>query len=71
MKMDIRNFFKNNVVSSSEVRVNDDIRKTHTAENNAAQVTGINNETGDCSAAMATTKAFYNYRPGSTKRFYK
>ena len=36
--MDIRNFFKNSVVSSSEVRVNDDIRETHTAEDNAAQV---------------------------------
>ena len=54
--MDIRNFFKNSVVSSSEVRVNDDIRETHTAEDNAAQVTGTNNETGECSAAMATTQ---------------
>ena len=52
--MDIRNFFKNSVVSSSEVRVNDDIRETHTAEDNAAQVTGINNETDECSVAMAT-----------------
>ena len=26
MKMDIRNFFKNSVVSSSKVRVNDDIQ---------------------------------------------
>ena len=56
MKIDIRNFYKNSVVSSSEVRVNDDIRETHTAEDNAAQVTGINNETGECSAAMATTQ---------------
>ena len=54
--MDIRNFFKNSVVSSSEVRVNDDIRETHTAEDNAAQVTGTNNETGECFAAMATTQ---------------
>ena len=59
MKMDIRNFFKNSVVSSSEVRVNDDIRETHTAEDNAAQVTGINNETGDCSAAMALKRERY------------
>ena len=43
--MDIRNFFKNSVVSSSEVCVNGNIRETHTAEDNAAQVTVINNET--------------------------
>ena len=54
MKLDICNFFKNSVVSSSEVRVNDNIRETHTAEDNAAQVTGINNETDECSVAMAT-----------------
>ena len=52
--MDIGNFFKNSVVSSSEVRVNDDIRETHTAEKNAAQVIGINNETDECYVAMAT-----------------
>ena len=52
--MDIRNFYTNSAVSSSEVRVNDDIRKTHTAEGNAAQVTGINNETDECSVAMGT-----------------
>ena len=54
MKIDIRSFFKNSVVSSSEVRVNDDIRETHTAKDNAAQVTGFNNETDECSVAMAT-----------------
>ena len=56
MKMNIRNFFKNSVVSSSEVRVNDDIRETHTAEDNAAQVTRINNETGDCSVQWQLLK---------------
>ena len=54
MKIDIRNFFKNSVVSSIEVRVNDDIRETHTAEDNVAQVTRINNETDECSVAMVT-----------------
>ena len=49
MKMDICNFFKNSGVSSSE-----DICETHAAEDNAAQVSGINNETDECSVAMAT-----------------
>ena len=54
MKMDICNFFKNSVVTSSVVRVSEDISKTHAAEDNAAQVSGINNETDECSVTMAT-----------------
>ena len=54
MKMDICNFFKNTVVSSSEVRASEDISQTHVAEDNAAQVSGINNETDECSVAMET-----------------
>ena len=54
IKMDIRNFYKNTVVSSSEVRVSEDISETHEAEDNATQISGINNETDECSVAMAT-----------------
>ena len=42
------------MVSLSEVRVSEDISETHLAENNAALVSGINNETNECSVAMAT-----------------
>ena len=54
MKMVIRNFFRNNVVSSSAVRASEDISETHAVEDNTAQVSGINNETDECSVAMAS-----------------
>ena len=54
MKMDIRNFFKNSVVSSIEVHASEDISKTHVAEYNAAQISWIKNEIDECSVAMAT-----------------
>ena len=54
MKIDTHIFFKNSVVTINEVRASEDISKTHTAENNASQVSGINNETDECSVAMAT-----------------
>ena len=53
-KNDGRMYLKNSVVSSSEVCVSEDISETHEAECNAAQVSGINNETDECSVAMAT-----------------
>ena len=56
MKMDIHNFFKNGVVGPSEVCASEDISKTHAAQDNAAQISGINNETDECSVAMATIK---------------
>ena len=36
MKMDIRNFFKKGVVSSSEVRVSEDISEIPIAQNDGA-----------------------------------
>ena len=54
MKMHICNFFKNSVVSLSEVHGSEDISETYVAEDNAAQVSGISNETDECSVAMAT-----------------
>ena len=55
MKMDtcIRDFFKNSLVSSGEVRASEDISETQAVEDNAAQISGINNKT-ECSVAMAT-----------------
>ena len=54
MKTDIRNFFKNTVVTSSKVRASEDISETHEAEDNATQISGINNETDECCIAMVT-----------------
>ena len=54
MKMDICNLFNNSVVSSSEVRASEDISETHAAEDNPAQVSGINNETLEWFVAMKT-----------------
>ena len=50
----IHDFFKNSLVSLSEVRSSEDISETHAAEDNAAQNSGINNERDECSVAMAT-----------------
>ena len=42
------------MVSSSGVRAREDISETQEAEDNATQISGINNETDECSVAMAT-----------------
>ena len=52
--MDLRNFFRNSEISLRGVRVNEDIGETQAAEVNATQVSGINDETSECSVAMAT-----------------
>ena len=38
MKIDICNFFKNSVVSSSEVLASEEISEMHVAEDNAVQI---------------------------------
>ena len=68
MKMDMRNFFKNSAVSPSEVRVSEDISKTHAAEDNAAQVFGIHNETDDFSVAMVSIQEGMQRKETQMKR---